>query len=141
MIERTLSMIKPDAVKDGHIGDVVHRFEAEGLTIAALKMMHLSREKAESFYEEHRGKDFFERLICFMTAGPMCALILEGDDAVERNRAIMGATDPRKAAPGTLRALYADNVTINAVHGSDSPKSAAREIAFFFPEVSASTFC
>jgi nucleoside-diphosphate kinase len=134
MIEQTLSMIKPDAVKDRHVGDILQRFEKAGLAIGGLKMMHLTRETAEAFYAEHRGKDFFERLICFMTAGPMCALIIEGEDAVNRNREIMGATDPTKAAPGTLRALYADNVTINAVHGSDSAKSAAREIAFFFPE-------
>ena len=134
MIERTLSMIKPDAVQDKHIGDILQKFEQAGLTIAGLKMMHLTRGRAEAFYAEHKGKDFFERLICFMTAGPMCALILEGEEAIARNRAIMGATDPNKAEAGTLRALYADNVTINAVHGSDSPKSAAREIGFFFPE-------
>ena len=134
MIERTLSMIKPDAVHDKHIGDILQKFEQAGLTIAGLKMMHLTRERAEAFYAEHKGKDFFERLICFMTAGPMCALILEGEDAINQNRTIMGATDPNKAAPGTLRALFAENVTINAVHGSDSPKSAKREIGFFFPE-------
>lgn len=134
MIERTLSMIKPDAVRDGHIGDILRRFEEEGLRIIGLKMMQLTREKAESFYAEHRGKDFFERLIVFMTAGPMCAVVLEGKGAIERYRALMGATDPNKAAPGTLRALYAENVTINAVHGSDSPDSARREIGFFFPE-------
>ena len=134
MIEQTLSMIKPDAVQDGHIGDILHRFEEEGLRIVGLKMMQLSRETAEAFYEEHRGRDFFERLVVFMTAGPMCAVVLEGESAIDRYRELMGATDPSKAAPGTLRRLYAENVTINAVHGSDSPKSASREIAFFFPE-------
>lgn len=134
MIERTLSMIKPDAVHDKHIGDIIQKFENAGLTIAGLKMMHLTRERAEAFYAEHKGKGFFERLICFMTAGPMCTLILEGEDAIAKNRTIMGATDPNKAEPGTLRALFAENVTINAVHGSDSPKSAEREIGFFFPE-------
>lgn len=134
MIERTLSMIKPDAVHDGHIGDILHRFEAEGLKIVGLKMLQLKRETAEAFYEEHQGKDFFERLIVFMTAGPMCAIVLEGEDVIGRYRTLMGATDPKKAAKGTLRHLYAENVTINAVHGSDSTQSASREIAFFFPE-------
>lgn len=131
---RTLCMIKPNAVAAGRIGDIVGRYEKEGLKIAALRMMRLSRRDAESFYAEHAGKEFFERLVTFMSAAPMCAIVLEGDDAVARNREIMGTTDPAKAAAGTLRALFGRNMTENAVHGSDSPVSAAREIAFFFPE-------
>ncbi|MCP4603233.1 MAG: nucleoside-diphosphate kinase [Proteobacteria bacterium] len=134
MNERTLSMIKPNAVNKGNTGDILARFEKEGLKIAALKMMHLSKREAEAFYAEHAGKPFFEELVTFMSSGPMCALVLEGKEVIERNREIMGATDPSKAAPGTLRALYAASMTENAVHGSDSPKSAAREISFFFPE-------
>jgi nucleoside-diphosphate kinase len=135
MLEQTLSMIKPNAVDAGNIGNIISRFEKEGLKIAALRMKHLSRREAEAFYAEHRGKPFFERLVEFMSSGPMCALVLEGEDAIEKNREIMGATDPSKAAPGTLRALYASSMTRNAVHGSDSEKSAAREIAFFFPKL------
>ena len=132
MIEQTLSMIKPNAVKSGYLGAILARFEKAGLRIAALRMMHLSKREARAFYAEHEGKPFYERLVNFMTEGPMCALVLEGEDAVERNREIMGATDPQEAAPGTLRAEYAEDVTRNAVHGSDSKKSAAREVAFFF---------
>ncbi len=135
MLEQTLSMIKPNAVGAGHIGDIIARFEKEGLRIAALKMKHLAPREAEAFYAEHRGKPFFEGLVSFMTSGPMCAIVLEGEGAIEKNREIMGATDPAKAAPGTLRALYAASMTENAVHGSDSPKSAAREIPFFFPRL------
>jgi nucleoside-diphosphate kinase len=135
MLEQTLSMIKPNAVSAGNIGDIISRFEKEGLKVAALKMKHLSRREAEAFYAEHRGKPFFERLVEFMSSGPLCALVLEGEDAIEKNREIMGATDPAKAASGTLRALYASTMTQNAVHGSDAPKSAAREVAFFFPKL------
>lgn len=135
MSEKTLSMIKPNAVKAGHIGDIIARFEKEGLKIAALKMKHLSPRETEAFYAEHKGKPFFEGLVAFMTSGPMCALVLEGQGAIDKNRDIMGATNPEKAAPGTLRALYAASMTENAVHGSDSPASAAREIAFFFPSM------
>ncbi|MDD5307111.1 MAG: nucleoside-diphosphate kinase [Deltaproteobacteria bacterium] len=135
MTERTLSIIKPNAVAARKVGAILGRFEEEGLTIAALRMTRLSRREAEAFYAEHRGKPFFDGLVAFMTSGPICVQVLEGADAVERNRAIMGATDPSKAAPGTLRALYARNMTENAVHGSDGATSAAREIAFFFPEL------
>lgn len=134
MTEQTLSMIKPNAVEAGNLGNILARFEKEGLRVAALKMKHLCVREAQGFYAEHEGKPFFEGLVAFMTSGPMCALVLEGENAVERNREIMGATDPAKAAPGTLRALYADNMTKNAVHGSDSPASAAREIAYFFSQ-------
>lgn len=135
MTERTLSMIKPNAVAAGNIGNIIGRFEKEGIKIAALKMMHLSQREAEAFYAEHKGKPFFEELVGFMSSAPMCALVLEGENVIEKNREIMGATDPSKAAPGTLRALYADSMTANAVHGSDSEKSAAREIGFFFPQM------
>lgn len=135
MTERTLSMIKPNAVRACNIGNILARFEKEGLKIAALKMMHLSKRQAEAFYAEHKGKPFFEELVGFMSSAPMCALVLEGDGVIEKNREIMGATDPAKAAPGTLRALYANGMTENAVHGSDSPTSAAREVSFFFPEM------
>ena len=135
MGERTLSMIKPNAVSAGNVGNILARFEKEGLKIAALKMKHLSKREAEAFYAEHKGKPFFDELVTFMSSSPMCALVLEGDNVVEKNRDIMGATNPEKAAPGTLRALYAKDMTANAVHGSDSPKSATREISFFFPEL------
>ena len=135
MNERTLSMIKPNAVVAGHIGEIIARFEGAGLRVASLRMLHLSTREAEAFYAEHDGKPFFERLVAFMSSGPMCAIVLEGNDAIEKNREIMGATDPAMAAPGTLRALYAENMTKNAVHGSDSPRSATREISFFFPEM------
>lgn len=134
MGKRTLSMIKPNAVKAGNTGNIIAHFEKAGIRIAALKMMHLSAREAEAFYAEHKGKPFFEELVGFMSSAPMCALVLEGEGVIEKNREIMGATDPSKAAPGTLRALYANNMTENAVHGSDSPASAAREIAFFFSE-------
>jgi nucleoside-diphosphate kinase len=136
MTERTLSMIKPNAVAAGNIGNIIARFEKEGIKIAALKMMHLSQREAEAFYAEHNGKPFFAELVGFMSSAPMCALVLEGENVIEKNREIMGATDPSKAAPGTLRALYAESMTANAVHGSDSPTSAAREIGFFFPQMS-----
>ncbi len=135
MTQRTLSMIKPNAVRDANVGNILARFEKEGLKIVALKMMHLSKREAEAFYAEHAGKPFFDELVGFMSSGPMCALVLEGEGVIEKNREIMGATDPSKAASGTLRALYAGSMTENAVHGSDSPKSAAREVSFFFPEM------
>ena len=135
MNQKTLSMIKPNAVKAGHIGDIIARFEKEGLKIAALKMKYLSKREAEGFYAEHQGKPFFPELVQFMSSGPMCALVLEGENAIEKNREIMGATNPEKAAPGTLRALYAASMTENAVHGSDSETSAEREIGYFFPEL------
>ena len=132
MTERTLSMIKPNAVAAGNVGNILAHFEKAGIKIAALKMMHLSLREAEGFYAEHKGKPFFDELVAFMSSGPMCAMALEGEGVIEKNREIMGATDPSKAAPGTLRALYANSMTENAVHGSDSPESAAREIGYFF---------
>jgi nucleoside-diphosphate kinase len=134
MTEQTLSLIKPNAIRAGNLGQIIARFEEEGLKIAALKMKHLSKREAQAFYGEHEGKPFFERLVSFMTSGPICALVLEGEDAVERNREIMGATNPAEAAPGTLRALFAESMTKNAVHGSDALESANREIAFFFSQ-------
>ena len=134
MLERTLSMIKPNAVKNGHTGDILACFEKAGIKIAAIKMMYLSLREAEAFYAEHKGKPFFDELAGFMSSGPMCALVLEGEGVIDKNRELMGATDPAKAAPGTLRALYANSMTENAVHGSDAPESAAREIGFFFSE-------
>jgi nucleoside-diphosphate kinase len=134
MPERTLCVIKPNAVARRKIGAIVSRFEDAGMRIAALRLTVLPRDRAETFYAEHAGKAFFPRLVAFMTSGPVVAMVIEGDDAVARCREIMGATDPAAAAAGTIRALYGGNVTENAVHGSDSPGSAAREIAFYFPE-------
>ncbi len=133
-IERTLSIIKPDAVGKNVIGQVFSRFENAGLKIVALRMLRLSREKAEGFYAEHKGKGFFEPLMEFMTSGPICVQVLEGEDAIQVNRTLMGATNPEEADPGTIRADFASTVDANAVHGSDSPTSAAREIAYFFSE-------
>jgi nucleoside-diphosphate kinase len=131
-VEQTLSIIKPDAVKKNHIGDIVARFEKAGLTIAAQRMMQLSRAQAEGFYAEHKGRPFFDGLVDFMTSGPVVVQVLSGENAILLNRELMGATDPAKAAPGTIRADFADAIDANAVHGSDSPTSAAREIAYFF---------
>lgn len=130
--ERTFSIIKPDAVAKNLIGEIYHRFEAAGLQIVAAKMLHLSREQAAGFYAEHEGKPFYEPLLRFMTSGPIVVQVLEGVDAIRRNRELMGCTDPTKAQAGTIRADHASSVTENAVHGSDSPASAAREIEFFF---------
>jgi nucleoside-diphosphate kinase len=133
IMERTFSIIKPNAVRKGVIGPIVARFEAEGLKISAMRMTHMSRAEAEGFYAEHIGKPFFEGLMAFMTSGPCVVMVLEGEGAILRNREIMGATNPANAAEGTLRKLYADSLTENAVHGSDAPETAAREIAWFFP--------
>lgn len=133
-IERTLSIIKPNAVKKRLVGTIIERLNLAKLDIIAQKMVHLTREQAEGFYAEHRGKAFFEGLINFMTSGPVVVMILQGDSAVSRYREIMGTTDPSKALAGTLRYDFADNVTENAVHGSDSIASAEREIAYFFVE-------
>ncbi|MAN50763.1 MULTISPECIES: nucleoside-diphosphate kinase [Marinimicrobium] len=130
--QQTLSIIKPDAVRKNLIGAIESRFEQAGLKIVALKMIQLSRAQAEGFYAEHQGKPFFEGLVDFMTSGPVCVQVLSGDNAITRNRELMGATNPEEAAPGTIRADYAESVSINAAHGSDSPESAAREIAYFF---------
>ena len=132
--EQTLSIIKPDATQKQLIGAILTRFEAAGLRIVAMKMMRLSKEQAQGFYAEHKGKPFFDALVAFMTSGPVVIQVLEGEDAINLNRRLMGDTDPRKAEPGTLRADFADSIDANAVHGSDSPASAAREIAYFFPK-------
>ena len=132
-VERTLSIIKPDAVKKNAIGRILARFEAAGLRIIAARMMLLSRGEAEGFYAVHRERPFYRDLVEFMTSGPVLVQVLEGDDAIARNRELMGATDPRKAAKGTIRADFAASIDANAVHGSDAPDSARTEIAYFFP--------
>ena len=131
-LEQTLSIIKPDAVSKNHIGDIVARFEKAGLKIAAQRMILLSRAQAEGFYAEHKGRPFFDGLVDFMTSGPVVVQVLSGENAIVLNRELMGATDPAKAAAGTIRADFATAIDTNAVHGSDSPTSAAREIAYFF---------
>ena len=131
-IERTLSIIKPDAVAKNLIGKIVARFEAEGLRIAAMRKVHLSKREAEGFYAVHAERPFFGELTDFMSSGPAVVIVLEGDNAIARNREIMGATNPAEAAEGTLRKLYADSIGENAVHGSDAPETAAVEIAYFF---------
>lgn len=131
-MERTLSIIKPNAVEDNNIGNIVGRFEKEGLRIAAAKLTRLSKEKAEGFYIEHKERPFFGSLVSFMTSGPVLLMALEGENAITRNREIMGATNPAEADEGTLRKLYAKSLEANAVHGSDSKASAEREIAYFF---------
>ncbi|HPI14094.1 MAG TPA: nucleoside-diphosphate kinase [Spirochaetota bacterium] len=130
--ERTLSIVKPDAVGKNLIGEIYARFEKNGLRIAAARMLRLSRDDARRFYAEHEGQPYYEPLIDFMTSGPILAQVLEGDDAINKNREIMGKTNSPEAAPGTIRRDYGENNRRNAVHGSDSPKSAEREIAFFF---------
>ena len=131
-MERTLSIIKPNAVLDNNIGNIINKFEREGLRIAACKLTQLSKEKAEGFYIEHKERPFFGELVTFMTSGPVVLMVLEGENAVDRNREIMGATNPEEAAEGTLRKLYAKSIGENAVHGSDSNTSAEREISYFF---------
>ncbi|MBT3236510.1 MAG: nucleoside-diphosphate kinase [Bdellovibrionales bacterium] len=131
-VEQTLSIIKPNAVSDNNIGNIIARFEQEGLRVAALKMVNLSKEKAEGFYIEHRERPFFGSLVSFMTSGPVMLMVLEGERAVDRNREIMGATNPADAEEGTLRKLYAKSLEANAVHGSDSLTSADREVSYFF---------
>ena len=133
-IERTLSIIKPDGVEKGIIGRVISRFEKAGLKPVAMRMAHLSRAEAEGFYAVHKARPFFADLVKFMTGGPVVLLVLEGEDAVARNREVMGATDPRKAAEGTIRKDFATDIEKNTVHGSDSPENARVEIAYFFPE-------
>ncbi|MBI3045807.1 MAG: nucleoside-diphosphate kinase [Betaproteobacteria bacterium] len=131
-VERTLSIIKPDAVAKNVIGGIYSRFEQAGLKIVAARMMWMSRQQAEGFYAVHKERPFFKDLVEFMTSGPVMIQVLEGNDAIQRNRELMGATDPRKAAKGTIRADFAQSIDANAVHGSDSPDSAAIEIAYFF---------
>lgn len=132
--ERTLSIIKPDAVGKNAIGQIISRFEGAGLRIAAAKMVHLSRLEAEQFYAVHKARPFFPALVDFMVSGPVVVLVLEGQGAIAKNRELMGHTDPQKADAGTIRADFAENIDANAVHGSDAPETAATEIAFFFPE-------
>jgi nucleoside-diphosphate kinase len=134
-IERTLSIIKPDAVAKNVIGQIYSRFEGAGLKIVASRMVHLSRADAEKFYAVHAARPFFKDLVEFMISGPVMIQALEGDNAIAKNRELMGATDPKKADKGTIRADFADSIDANAVHGSDAPETARQEIAFFFPEV------
>ncbi len=131
-IERTLSIIKPDAVAKNIIGEIYSRFESNGLKIIAARMMHLSQADAEGFYVIHRGRPFFNDLVKFMISGAVMVQVLEGEDAIEKNRKLMGATDPKKAEKGTIRADYADSIEANVVHGSDAPETAAVEIAYYF---------
>lgn len=134
-IERTLSIIKPDAVAKNVIGQIYSRFESNNLKIVASKMRWLSRQEAEAFYAVHRERPFFKDLVDFMVSGPVQIQVLEGENAIMKNRELMGATDPKKAAKGTIRADFAQSIDANAVHGSDSPETAAVEIAFFFPQM------
>ena len=131
-MERTLSIIKPDGVAKGVIGEVIKRFESAGLKIAAMKMIYMSKKEAEGFYAVHRGKSFYNSLTDFMSSGPCVVMILEGPQAIARNRELMGATNPQNAAPGTIRKDFAANVEQNTVHGSDAPETAAYEIGYFF---------
>ena len=131
-IERTLSIIKPDAVRKHAIGAIYAKFEAAGLRIVATRMLHLSQQQAEAFYAVHRERPFYGSLVDFMTSGPVVVQVLEGDDAIKKNREVMGATNPEEAADGTIRKLFATNIEQNAAHGSDGPETAAQEIAFFF---------
>jgi len=132
-VERTLSIVKPDAVAKNVIGEIYQRFERAGLRIIAARMLQLSQKQAEGFYEIHRERPFFRDLVKFMISGPIIVQVLEGENAVARNRELMGATDPKKAERGTIRGDFADSIDANAVHGSDGPETARAEIAFFFP--------
>lgn len=131
-LERTLSIIKPDAVAKNHIGDIIARFEKAGLSIAAAKLLLLSDPQAKGFYAVHKDRPFYNDLVSFMLTGPVVVMVLEGENAISKNRDIMGATDPKKALPGTIRADFASSIEANAVHGSDSPETAKIEIDFFF---------
>jgi len=133
-VERTLSIVKPDGVQKNVIGEVIRRFEQAGLHVVAARMMRLTRAEAEGFYAVHRERPFFGDLVAYMTSGPVVVQVLEGENAVAKNRDIMGATDPKKAAPGTIRADLATSIEQNVVHGSDSLENAAREIGYFFAE-------
>ena len=134
-VERTLSIIKPDAVQKNVIGQILARFEHAGLRIVAARMVHLTRKEAEGFYAVHRERPFFKDLVEFMISGPVMVQVLEGESAIAKNRELMGATDPKKAARGTIRADFADSIDANAVHGSDGPETARKEIEYFFPKV------
>ncbi len=133
-VERTLSIVKPDAVAKNVIGEIYSRFEQAGLRIVAARMLHLTKERAGAFYDVHKERPFYADLVEFMTSGPVMVQVLEGEDAIARNREVMGATNPAEAAPGTIRADFAESIDENAVHGSDAPETAAREIDFFFPD-------
>ena len=135
-IERTLSIIKPDAVAKNVVGQILARFEAAGLKVIAARMQHLSQREAEAFYAVHKERPFFKDLVSFMVSGPVMIQVLEGEGAIAKNRELMGATDPKKADKGTIRADFADSIDANAVHGSDAPETAAVEVAFFFPGLS-----
>ena len=134
-VERTLSIIKPDAVAKNVIGQIYSRFEKAGLRVIAAQMMHLSRAQAEGFYAVHAQRPFFKDLVDYMISGPVMVQVLQGDNAIAKNRELLGATDPKKADPGTIRADFADSIDANAVHGSDGPDTAAQEIAYFFPSM------
>lgn len=133
-VERTFSIIKPDVIKRNLIGEILQRLESNGLRVVACKMLRLSRKQAEGFYAEHKGRDFYEPLVEYMISAPIVVQILEGEGAIAKNREVIGVTDPAKAAPGTIRADFALSVRENSVHGSDSPQSAEREIAYFFTD-------
>jgi nucleoside-diphosphate kinase len=133
MSERTLAIIKPDAVKKQVIGDIIHRYEHAGLKPVAIKMLHMSKSIAEGFYAVHNARPFFGSLCDFMSSGPAVVLVLQGDNAIKKNRDLMGATDPTKADPGTIRKAHGTNIEFNAVHGSDSPETAQFEMSYFFP--------
>ena len=134
-IERTLSIIKPDGVEKGIIGKIISRFESQGLKPVAMRMARLSQAEAEGFYAVHKARPFFNDLVKFMTSGPVVLMVLEGEDAVAKNREVMGATDPKKAAEGTIRKDFATDIEKNTVHGSDSPENAKIEVTYFFPQV------
>ena len=133
MVEKTLAIIKPDAVERNLIGTIIFRYEKEGFKVVAIKLQRLTQEDAKDFYIEHQGKPFYESLVKYMTSGPVILMILEREDAIRKNREVMGATNPKDAAPGTIRAEFAVSLEKNSIHGSDSGASAAREIEFFFP--------
>jgi nucleoside-diphosphate kinase len=135
MLERTLAIIKPDAVRRGVIGDIIKHYEAAGLKPVAIRMLKLTKAEAEGFYAVHKARPFFDSLTTFMASGPIVVLVLEGENAIKRHRELMGATDPAKAEPGTIRNLYGTSIESNAVHGSDSPEMARCEIAYFFSEL------
>lgn len=140
-VERTLSIIKPDAVNKMVIGKIISRFEQNGLKVVAAKMQQLNREKAQRFYAVHKSRPFFSALVEFMISGPVLMMVLEGKNAIAKNREIMGATNPKEAAPGTIRADFAESIDANAVHGSDAPNTAKEEIAFFFKPEEIVKYC